>query len=42
MKKRYALIALLPEELSYVYIIPPASSGTVGFYDAAGEEMQFR
>ena len=35
-------IALSPEELPYVYIIPPASSGTVGFYDAAGEEMQFR
>lgn len=33
---------LSPEEVPYVYIIPPVSSSTVGFYDAAGEEMQFR
>ena len=35
-------IELSPDDLPYVYIIPPAASGTVGFYDAAGEEMQFR
>ncbi len=35
-------IDLTPEELPYVYVIdPPFSSCTVGFYDAAGEEMQF-
>ena len=35
-------VELSPEDLPYVYIIPPVSSSTVGFYDAAGEEMQFR
>lgn len=34
---------LSPEQLPYVYIVdPPFSSSTVGFYDAAGAEMQFR
>lgn len=34
---------LSPEQLPYVYIVdPPFSSSTVGFYDAAGVEMQFR
>ena len=34
---------LSPEQLPYVYIVdPPFSSSTVGFYDAAGEEMQFK
>ena len=36
-------IDLSPEQLPYVYVAePPFSSSTIGFYDAAGEEMQFR
>ena len=36
-------IDLSPEELPYGYIVdPPFLSSTVGFYDAAGEEMQGR
>lgn len=36
-------IDLSPEQLPYVYTVdPPFSSSTVGFYDAAGEEMQGR
>lgn len=36
-------IDLTPEQLPYVYIADPLfSSSTIGFYDAAGEEMQFR
>ena len=36
-------IDLTPEQLPYVYVAePPFSSSTVGFYDAAGAEMQFR
>lgn len=34
-------IDLTPDDLPYVYVIdPPFSPSTVGFYDAAGEEMQ--
>ena len=36
-------VALSPEDLPYVYIMdPPFSASSTGFYDAAGEEMQFR
>ena len=39
---REVRIDLTPEDLPYVYIADPSfSPGTVGFYDAAGEEMQF-
>ena len=40
---REVRIDLSPEDLPYVYIVdPPFSSSTAGFFDAAGEEMQFR
>ena len=40
---RETKIELSPEELPYVYVIDPSfSAGSTGFYDAAGEEMQFR
>ena len=36
-------VELSPEDLPYVYIMdPPFSASSTGFYDAAGEEMQFR
>ena len=36
-------VALSPEDLPYVYIMDsPFSASSTGFYDAAGEEMQFR
>lgn len=34
---------LTPDDLPYVYCAePPFHSNSIGFYDAAGEEMQFR
>ena len=36
-------VELSPEDLPYVYIMDPSfSASSTGFYDAAGEEMQFR
>lgn len=36
-------VELSPEDLPYVYIMDPRfSASSTGFYDAAGEEMQFR
>lgn len=36
-------VELSPEDLPYVYSMdPPFSASSTGFYDAAGEEMQFR
>ena len=36
-------VELSPEDLPHVYIMdPPFSASSTGFYDAAGEEMQFR
>lgn len=36
-------VELSPEDLPYVYIMYPSfSASSTGFYDAAGEEMQFR
>ena len=36
-------VELSPEDLPYVYIMdPPFSASSTGFYDAVGEEMQFR
>ena len=36
-------VELFPEDLPYVYIMGPSfSASSTGFYDAAGEEMQFR
>ena len=36
-------IDLAPDDLPYVYCsAPPFHSSSIGFYDAAGEEMQFR
>ena len=40
---RETRVELSPEDLPYVYIMDPSfSASSTGFYDAAGEEMQFR
>ena len=40
---RQIRVELSPEELPYVFMVdPPFSASSTGFYDAAGEEMQFR
>ena len=40
---RQIRVDLSPKDLPYVFMVdPPFSASSTGFYDAAGEEMQFR